>query len=90
VIDPQRLHPGVADVAGVRRARHAGKGSGYGTAVAAGEELPLAQGEEREFVDTDEKKFRALVLVDVRFGLAIAESRGRTIFPFDDVLGFVE
>ena len=44
-----------------------GNAPAHGTAVAAGEELPLAQGEERQLVDADEEKFRALILVDVAF-----------------------
>ena len=80
----------MADVAGIGRSRHARKTAGNRAAVAAGEELPLAQSEKRELVDSDEKKFRALVLVDIRFGLAVAEARGRAVLPFHHVLRFVE
>ncbi len=71
-------------------AGHARKRAGHGTAIAAGKKLPLAQGEKRQLVDADEKKFRALILVDVVFALAVAEARGRAVPPGDDVLRFVE
>ena len=74
LVNPQRFHPGVADVAGIGGGGHARKRSGDGTAIAAGEELPLAQSEKRELVDADEKKFRALVLVNVVFVLGSSRS----------------
>ncbi len=90
LINPQRLHPGVADVAGIRGAGHVWKCFGDRAAIAAGEKLPLAQGEESELVDADEKKFRTLILVDVIFGGAVAEAGGRAVEPGDDVLRVVE
>ncbi|MGH8277859.1 MAG: hypothetical protein ACRETH_14315 [Steroidobacteraceae bacterium] len=47
--------------------------------------MPLAQREERELVDPDEEKFRALILIHVAFILAVAEARGRTVLPGDEV-----
>ena len=75
---------------GIRRARHARKRARHGTAVAAGEKLPLPQREKRQLVDADEKKFRALVLVDVALALAVAEARGRSVPPRDHVLRFLK
>ncbi len=88
-IDPQRFHPGVADVAGIRRAGHVGKRAGNGTSISGSEKLPLFESEESEFVDADEKKFGPLILVNVVFTFAVAEARGRAVPPGDDVLRVV-
>src|SRR5271163_4711185 len=72
LVNPQRFDPGVADVAGIRRRGHARKRAGHWTTVAAGQELPLAQREKRQLVNADEKKFRALILVNVVLVLAVA------------------
>ena len=58
-------------------------------AIAGREKLPLAQSEERQLIDADEQKFRALILVDVIFVAAVAEARGRAVLPRDDVLRLV-
>src|ERR1700730_15912796 len=76
VIDPQRFHPGVADVAGIGRAGHARAAAWNRTAIARSEKLPLLQGEVRQLIEADELKLRALILVDVAFVAAIAEARG--------------
>ena len=89
LVNPQRLYPSVADVAGVGGTGHARKRARHGTSVAAREELPLAESEERELVNADEKKFRALILVHVVFVLAVAEARGGIIQPGDQVFRFV-
>ena len=90
LVNPQRFHPRVTDVAGIRRRGHARKRAGHGTSVAAGEELPLAQGEKRQLVHADEEKFGALILVDIVLVLAVAEARGRTVRPRDQMLRFLE
>src|SRR6266404_4058578 len=77
------------DVAGVAGAGHAREASGHGTAIARSQKLPLLQREVRELIDADEKKLRALILVDVVFVAAVAEARGRSVTPRDDVLRFV-
>src|SRR5579859_6854322 len=97
---PTALHPGVADVAGIGSASHAGNDgllAAVGalekfdrTAVAAAEKLPLLEREVRQLVDADEQELGALVAVDVVFVAAVAEPRGRAVFPGDDVLGVVE
>src|SRR6266571_2595446 len=89
VIDPQRFDPGVADVPRVRRAGHGAKASRHGAAVARSEKLPLLQREVRELVETDEQELRALILVNVVLVAAVAEARGRTVFPGYEVLRFV-
>src|SRR6266446_4238823 len=89
VINPQRLDPGVADVPRVRRASHGAKASRHGAAVARSEKLPLLQREVCELVNADEQKLGALVLVNVILVAAVAEARGRTVFPGYDVLRFV-
>src|SRR6266704_364359 len=96
VIHPQRLDPGVADVSRVRRARHARHDSLprvypvrvnlRWAAVARGEELPLLQSEMRELINSDEKKLRALVLINIVLVAAVAETRGRSVFPGNDML----
>src|SRR6202034_4869438 len=75
-IDPQRLHPRMPDVTGVGSTSHAGKRARHGTPVTRREELPLAEGKEGKLVNSYEKKFGALILVNVRFALAISERRG--------------
>src|SRR4029077_7562088 len=80
----------MADVAGIGGRGHARKRAGHRTAIAAGKKLPLAKGEKSQLVNSDEKKFRALVLINVAFVLAVAEARGRAVLPFDDVFGLVE
>src|SRR5271157_1553064 len=89
-VHPQRLDPSVADIARVRRARHARKRSWNGTAVAGGQELPLLQREMRQLVDSDEQKLRALILVNVILVAAVAEPRRRSVFPCNNVFRFVE
>ncbi len=54
MIDPQCLHPGVTDVAGVAGAGHARNAAGHRTAIARSEKLPLVQGEVRELIEPDE------------------------------------
>ena len=44
-----------------------GKASRHGTAIAAGQKVPLLQSEMRQLVKSDEKIFRALILIDVIF-----------------------
>ena len=80
----------MADVAGIRRAGHVRKRARDRATIAAGEKLPLAQSEKGELVDADEKKFGALILVDVIFGGAVAEASGGAVEPGDDVLRVVE
>ena len=80
----------MADVAGIGGRGHARKRARHRTAIAAGKKLPLAQSEKRQLVNPDEKKFRALILVNVAFILAIAEARGRAVLPFDNVFRLVE
>src|SRR6202030_2454000 len=89
VIDPQGFHPGVADVAGIAGAGHARHTLWNGTTIARREKLPLLQREVRQLVEPDKQKLRALILVDVVFVAAVAESGGRAVVPGDDVLGFV-
>jgi hypothetical protein len=52
--------------------------------------LPLAQRKHRQLVNANEKKFRALILVNVVLALAVAEARGRTVLPRDQVLRFLK
>src|SRR5713226_8148786 len=40
----------------------------------------------RELIDSDKKKLRALILVDVILVAAVTEARGRSVFPGNDVL----
>src|SRR5712691_12739676 len=89
VINPQRLDPGVADVPRVRRAGHGAKAFRHGAAVARSEKLPLLQREMRQLVEADEQELRALVLVNVVLVAAVAEARGRTVFPSYEVFRFV-
>ncbi len=76
MIHPQRLDPGVADVSRVRRTRHAAYASRHATAVARRQELPLLQRKVRQLINADEKKFRALILVNVVLVTAVAEASG--------------
>ena len=89
VIDPQRFHPGVADVAGVAGSGHARAAARHGTTIAAGEKLQLLQREMGQLIEADEQKLRALILVNVIFVAAVAEAGGRAVIPRDHVLGFV-
>jgi hypothetical protein len=89
VIDPQRFHPGVTDVAGVGRASHACAAATNRATIARREKLPLLQREVRQLVDADEKKLGALIRVDIVFVAAMAKARGRTVLPRYDVLRFV-
>ena len=73
MIYPERFHPGVADIARVGRAGHAGAASLHGTAIARSEKLPLLQREVRELIEPDEQELRALVLRYVLLALGIAE-----------------
>ena len=43
----------------------------------------------RQFIDADEQKFRALILVDVVLVSAVAEARCGTVCPGDQMLRFV-
>src|SRR6266581_2240452 len=100
VIHPKRFHPGVADVSRVRRTGHARHDSLprvfpvrvnlHWAAVARGEELPLLQSEMRELINSDEKKLRALVLINIVLVAAVAETRGRSVFPGNDMLRCVK
>src|SRR5579859_4346639 len=89
VIDPQRFHPGVANIAGIAGAGHARNALWNWAAIARREKLPLLQREVRQLIEPNEEKLRALILVDIIFVAAIAEARGRTVVPGDDVLGFI-
>src|SRR5207244_12714750 len=87
--EPQRFCPGVAEVAGVGRAGHIRKRARHRTPVAAGEELPLVEREERQLVDANEEELGALILVDVILTLAVAKPRGRAVAPGDNVFAVV-
>src|SRR5690349_3643797 len=90
-VDPQRFHPGMADVAGIAGSGHArddglpfvdsGSVKLNGAPISRSQELPLLQSEMRQLIDADEQKLRALVLVDIIFVAAVAEARSRAVAP---------
>ncbi len=88
-VHPQRLHPGVADVARIGRSRHARLRALNAAAIPAGQKLPLLQREVRQLIDADKKIFRALVAVHIVFVVAVGKPRRRAVKPRDDMLGFV-
>src|SRR5207245_8582308 len=91
--------PGVADVAGVRRAGHArhdlfpfaraARINFDRATVARSEKLPLLQSEVRQLIETNEQKLGALITIDVVLVAAVAKERCGTVLPGDDVLGLV-
>src|SRR6267378_62095 len=89
MIDPQRFHPSVPDVAGIARAGHARETFRHRTAIARSEKLPLLQREMRQLIKPDEQKLRALILVNVIFVATVAKASGRAIEPGNYVLRFV-
>src|SRR5258708_34459537 len=89
MIDPQRLHPGMPDVAGIARPRHARKTLRDGAAIARSQKLPLLQRKMRQLVEPDEQELRTLILVNIIFVATVPEARRRAVDPRNNMLGFV-
>src|SRR5690606_22317813 len=79
-VDKQRLNPSVADVAGVAGRSHPRPGSGYRrTQTRVYQVVPLSIGEVRQLIEADEAVLCRLVLVNVRFSLAVPKLQHRTV-----------
>src|SRR5579859_682191 len=89
MIHPKRLYPRMTDIPRIRRARHARKTSPHRTPVARRQKLTLLQRKMRKFIEPDEQKLRALILINVVLAAAISKTRGRTVQPRHHVLRFV-
>src|SRR6267154_2066839 len=89
MVNPQRLHPRMPDVAGVASSSHGRETARNGATVARSKKLPLLQGEMRQFIEPDEQELGALILVNVIFIAAVTKARCRSSVPGDDMLRLV-